>query len=122
MATLVIVSPSVPVFTVPVIVSVALEPAVRSNPVHRFVPVLYVPADAVNASTVILLVGSGSDIVIPVRAALPLFFTVRVYLNVCSVSTCPSESLIILVMMSNGDDTVVDTLPLAGGAVGDELT
>ena len=36
--------------------------------------------------------------------------------------TCPSSSLIVLVMTITGSDTVVDTLPLAGGTVGVDET
>ena len=36
--------------------------------------------------------------------------------------TCPSLSLIVLVMTIIGADTMVDTLPLAAGAVGVDET
>ena len=60
------------------IVSVALEPAVRSKPVHWSVTALNVSADGVMVPSVSWPVGSVSDIVIPVRSALPLFFAVTI--------------------------------------------
>ena len=58
------------------IVSVALELDARSKPVHWSVAVLNVPADGTALTIVSWPVGSTSDIVIPLRPTLPLFFAV----------------------------------------------